>query len=290
MLRSGGLVVAVAAGLIAVNGSGASASGPPPGPVVVTGDYTGITTTVTKAGHPGSQQTKSSVGRRQRVACTSTESFNYKANMPDTETRNGVFGVYWLVFCSDGSGGLRWVPQAEPAGVRVSPSEAARRAIGRLPLPVPVVHHNPDRMGGRPATVVGVKTWWWVSSSSFRVMRQTVRVGGVWVTVMATPVRSVWRSGSAATPTVSCAGPGRAYDASRSASSQDTDCFTVYRESSASQPQTGPSPNDRYFTASVTVVWRVTWVGSGGSRGSLPDLSRTTSFPIAVEDVQAVNN
>lgn len=212
--------------------------------------------------------------------------------MPFTETRNGVFGVYWLVSCSNGWSGLQWIPQPQPqpVGVRMSPAEAARQAVGRLPLPMPGVHHNPDRMDGRPATVVGVKTWWWVSSSSFRVLRQTVRVGGVWATVTATPVRSVWRSGSSATPTVTCAGPGRAYDQSRSASSQDTYCFTVYRESSASQPQTGPTPNDRYFTASVTVVWRVSWVGSDGSHGSLPPLSRTASFPIAVEDVQAVNN
>jgi hypothetical protein len=108
--------------------------------------------------------------------------------------------------------------------------------------------------------------------------------------VTATPIDTYWESGSADAPNVTCDGPGTPYDTSRPASEQHTDCYTVYSRSSADQPQRGPSPNDRYFIAAVTVTWRVSWVGAGGSTGSLPTIRRRTTFPIAVGEVQTVNN
>ena len=171
----------------------------------------------------------------------------------------------------------------------VTPGELAQQAVDQLPLPTPQAQHNPNRMDGRPQTVVGVETWWWVDPASFRPITHTVRAGPVWATVTAQPVSTFWRSGSANADDVRCTGPGTPYDTARPADAQHTDCFTVYRRSSAGQPQSGPDPNDRYFTASVTVTWQVTWVGAGGAAGALPPLTRTSTFPIAVAEVQTVN-
>jgi hypothetical protein len=191
-----------------------------------------------------------------------------------------------------------WFPDAAPpvngtplppAAVAASPVVLARQAFGRLPLPVPRVHHSPDATGGRPQTVVGVQTWLWVDPATFAALTQTVSVGPVWATVTARPVSTVWSTGSPDAAPATCPGPGVAYDPRRAPGGQSTYCSTVYLRSSAGQPQTGPSDNDRFFTGSATTIWRVSWVGSGGAGGQLPDLQRTSSFPIAVAELQAVN-
>ena len=84
-------------------------------------------------------------------------------------------------------------------------------------------------------------------------------------------------------------GRGRRTTRRLPATAQSTNCATTYTRSSAGQPQTGPDPNDRFFTASATTTWRVTWVGNDGTAGVLPALTRTTTFPIAVAELQAVN-
>ena len=171
----------------------------------------------------------------------------------------------------------------------VTPGVLAARAVNFLPLPAPAVNHSPDRIGGIPETVVGIPTWWWVSPASFRVLRQTTAAGGVSATVTAIPVSTIWSPGEPGLPPLVCAGAGTPYDPSVPATAQSTNCATTYTRSSAGQPQTGPDPNDRFFTASATTTWRVTWVGSDGTAGVLPALTRTTTFPIAVAELQAVN-
>jgi hypothetical protein len=268
-----------------------AAAGQPPGPVVVSTDNHGgvVDTTVTTPGHAGGAQTIAA--SRPAVTCHSVLTTNYKTNMPMTDTRHGVFGVYYLVYCSDGSASLQWVPKNPQAGAtRATPATLAKRAVDHLPLPSPIARHNPSRVDGRSETIVGVQTWWWVSPASFQPISHTVRAGATWARVTAQPIATYWASGSSDAPNVTCDGPGTPYDESRSADEQHTDCYTVYSRSSADQPQSGPSPNDRYFIAAVTVTWRVTWVGAGGASGALPTIRRRTTFPIAVGEVQTVNN
>jgi hypothetical protein len=80
---------------------------------------------------------------------------------------------------------------------------------------------------------------------------------------------------------MSCAGPGTAYDPGRPASAQRTDCSYTYRQSSKSQPQ-------GVYRVTVTVVWGGTWVGSDGAGGGLPDISRSTTFPLPVAEGQGL--
>jgi hypothetical protein len=260
-----------------------------PGPITVKGNDSGVETTVTSPGRAGSVQQVSSKSTA-RITCHSTLPVNYKTNMPMAETRNGTFGEYYLVYCSNGNANLQWVPVSPQAATKATPATLAQRAVDRLPLASPTVNHNPSRVDGRPETIVGVQTWWWVSPASFHPITHTVRAGPTWARVTATPIATYWESGSADASNVTCDGAGTPYDESKPASEQHTDCYTVYSRSSADQPQSGPSPNDRYFIAAVTVTWRVTWVGAGGASGALPTIRRHTTFPIAVGEVQTVNN
>jgi len=232
------------------------------------------------------------------VTCTyQFDGSNYSGGWPQ-DILNGppVAGPGWWYYrsCSNGSFDHVWVSYGSPnaaAAPRVTPAQLAVQAANYLPLPAPVVHHNPDRgVGGRPETVVGVETWLWLSPGSYRTLRQTTAAGGVSATVTATPESTLWRTGSPDAPDVECAGPGVAYETNRAPAAQRTYCSTTYARSSASRPQTGPDPNDRFFVGSVTTTWRVTWTGTGGAAGSLPPLRRTTSFRLAVAELQAVND
>ena len=286
--------LAVAAAVAAIVGAGSTiALAGTGGPVVVSTDsHDGVVqTTVTSPGHQGSTVT-SAVKTSERT-CRSTPAVSPKAGVVQWgEERNGYWGLYYVVSCSDGTVSIDWVAQypisPSTTGSK-QPATLAQRAVDHLPLPSPAVHHNPSRVDGRPETIVGVQTWWWVAPSSFQPITHTVRAGGTWARVTATPTTTYWESGSADAPNVTCDGPGTPYDPRRPASEQHSDCYTVYSRSSADQPQRGPSPNDRYFVAAVTVSWHVTWVGAGGAAGALPTIRRRTTFPIAVGEVQTVN-
>lgn len=297
-LRRGALIAALVTASIAA--PGVAVAGGHDGPIIVDTDNNGdaVETTVTAPGGQGgainsvADHTTSAGQRGTQITCT----FSYpEGDQLFQETRDGVDGRYYFVGCSDGSRSQDWFPDTAPpppVGPRqpqVTAGQLAQQAVGRLPLPSPQVHHNPDAAGGRPQTVVGVDTWLWVDGTSYRRLTQTVAAGPVWATVTARPVSTYWRTGSADAADVRCAGPGVAYDSRRSPDGQSTYCSTVYRRSSASQPQSGPSENDRFFVGSATTRWQVSWVGAGGAAGQLPDLERTSSFRLAVAEVQSVN-
>jgi hypothetical protein len=120
--------------------------------------------------------------------------------------------------------------------------------------------------------------WFWVANWSSRTGR--AEAGAVWAEVTARPARLTINPG-AGQPPVSCAGPGAAYDRTRPAATQHSDCFHTYTRSSAGLPGSA-------YRVTVTVSWGGTWQGSGGTGGTLPTLSRSTSFPLPVAEGQAV--
>lgn len=275
--------------------------GPPP--IQVRGDNKGgaVETTVSGLGRsadlPGVRTAPPAVETALRGGGPScTEAFAGDDGQAFRETRNGVDGRYYFVNCSDGTHGLTWAPDSpSPPGrgasalAAVSMAELARQASDRLPLPAPVVKHSPDRVSGRPETVVGFRTWFWVDPASYRPLTQTVTAGAVTATVTARPVSTHWVSGSPDAPDVTCPGPGVPYDPRLDSSVQSTYCATTYARSSARRPQTGPDANDRFFLGSATTRWQVSWTGTGGVQGQLPDLERTSTFQLAVAELQAVN-
>jgi hypothetical protein len=270
----------------------ASADDPPP--IVVVGDNNGgISTGVYEPGSTPEADVERAAN--ESLTCSySPDTSNHSSGIPQWEVdapHTGEKGAWFFRQCSDGSFTVVWVPAEGGAlGVpRVSPGELAVQAANYLPLPAPAVRHSPDRAHGRPQTIVGLETWLWVDRSTFAELRQSTSAGGVSATVTARPVSTVWRTGSPDAPGVVCPGPGVPYDTRRGAEGQSTYCSTVYARSSADRPQTGPAPEDRFFIGTATTVWRISWVGTGGAAGALPDLRRTSAFPLAAAEIQAVN-
>jgi hypothetical protein len=162
-------------------------------------------------------------------------------------------------------------------GATVTPEQMARTAQESLLLPLPDVQTAPPR-GSQG--LVGLPEWVWVSHGQWHPLTKRAAAGGVWAEVTATPKRMVITPG-AGLAAVACTGPGTAYDPHRAASVQHTDCSFTYGRSSAGQPGS-------VYRVTVRVVWGGSWVGSGGTGGALPDISRSTRFSLRVAEAQGL--
>lgn len=286
-----GTAAAAGAFLVASLGSPTAASaGDKPPIVVVDGDpRTGVVgTTVSAPGSPATGSGAPSPGgnssNQSGVTCAWTVEPDYSQRLFQW-LGSDPNGTWYDVSCSDGSSyaGV-YVP---PAAGNIPPAVVlagalAKRAANTLVLPKPRVSRNP----AGPA-LVNLPTWWWVDGAQWAPLRQRTQAGPVWAEVTATPVSTSWDPGDGSSP-VTCDGPGTPYDTSRPAAGQSTNCFFTYRRSSAGQPQTGPSQNDRFFIVTVSTTWRVTWTGFGGSGGTLPLITTSSSFPLAVTQRETV--
>lgn len=266
--------------------------------VTVTNNFWGIETTVTSrqgsAGQPSTDR-----AAPQLVNYAPGPNGQTCVMTPDVGDRSllstSVSGLMWTLSCPSGQytgvfvgggGRLGFVQSAltaVPVGGQapVSPTVLAQRAESLLLLPAPAARHNPSE------ALTGLATWWWVDPAQWRTLSQRTAAGPVWAQVTARPVSSTWDAGDGTAP-LTCAGPGTSYSPNEPASAQSSDCTHTYTRSSAGQPQTGPEPNDRYFTVSVTVRWAVSWVGAGGTAGSLPPIGRRYSFPLRVAERETV--
>lgn len=159
----------------------------------------------------------------------------------------------------------------------VTPQELAQQAWGTLRLPLPDVRTAPPR---GTQGLVGLAEWVWVSGAQWRPLAKTASAGGVWARVTATPKQLTIAPG-AGLPAVRCDGPGTAYNPSRPASAQRTNCSYTYLRSSKGQPHGA-------YQMTVTVVWSGAWIGSGGTGGGLPEISRSTTFGVRVAEGQGL--
>lgn len=242
--------------------SPASANGP--GGVDVTENIPGrVDTTVEIPGEPGSNGDGGGArpaGGGPTITCTIEE--------------GGAFGSTYLVrVCSDATQTI-YVPPTPgtPGTPSLTPVELAQSASNRLTLPRPAVGFSPDP-ASHPYQLVNLPVWWW--TLNWAPLSQRTAVGGVFAEVTATPVQSAFDGGDGSEP-MPCDRAGQVWHSGLAEDSPKA-CRFTYRHSG-----TG-------LTATITTTWRVTWVGSGGSGGRLPDITTSTSQQLTVYERQAVN-
>jgi hypothetical protein len=141
---------------------------------------------------------------------------------------------------------------------QVTPQQLLVQALRELTVP----HLQPATAPPRGTDgLVGLPEWFWVPSAEWHARSVTVTAGPVWATAVAAPIGLALQPGPGLSP-VSCAGAGTAYNARKPSAQQHTGCSYTYQRPSAGQPE-------NVYHASLTVTWRVSWTGSGGSGGVL---------------------
>jgi hypothetical protein len=157
-----------------------------------------------------------------------------------------------------GTGQLGALVSNPAAAPQLAPQLLRVQALGELNVP----HLQPATAPPRgSAGLVGLPEWFWVPADQWRTRSVTVAAGPAWATVVAAPIGLTFEPGAGLRP-VSCSGPGTAYDRRKPSVQQHTDCSYTYERPSTSQPES-------VYHASLTVTWRVSWTGSGGSGGVL---------------------
>jgi len=194
---------------------------------------------------------------------------NFEAGSP---TAHPIEGNSYYVVCHhpDGRTTIHQIVYRRGVTVVDGPT-LAREAFRRLPLDYPVPATAPPYSGPQ---LVGVRTWLWIDPADYRAITATADVPGLTVTATATPIDVRWTMGDG-TPTFSCNGPAIAYRPDQPDASQHTDCSHVYQRSGS-------------YTATAVIDWTVTWQASDGTSGTLPTVTRATTFPIDARQRQAV--
>ena len=151
--------------------------------------------------------------------------------------------------------------------------EVADYAVGQLGLeaPEPVV---------APPTVqiVGIETWFAVTSKLRGYPDSSAQAGSVWATVSAYFSEATWDFGSHGR-LVCTADAGRTWDPSLSGDRQRSACTKVFETESGSGG----------LDATVTVRWRIYWRSSEHSGWRRhDDFTLTTMVPLDVRQIQAV--
>ena len=193
---------------------------------------------------------------------------------PGPLATNPVAGEQYFVVCTDADGDtfVRVITYQPGVNVIDAPT-LARQAFKILPLDYPLPSTAPP--ASQPQ-LVGVRTWLWIDPADYRPITASVAVPGLEVTATATPQQVRWLMGDA-DHVVTCDGPGTPYAAAVPDDAQHTDCSYVFQRSGD-------------VTVTAVIDWVVTWRATDGSGGTLPTVSRGTSFPLAVAQRQAIIN
>jgi hypothetical protein len=224
-------------------------------------------------GGPGSGGGSGGSGGSKKYACTLT---------PLSEAQVRYLGLppapkgeRWEAITCPGTSPFGGVTLVSKNGTpAVTPQELLQVAMGELKVPTLRPGTAPPL---RREGLVGLPEWFWIPRGEWHPVTVTVRAGPVWAEAIATPEQLTFFPGGGLA-SASCAGPGTPYSARVAAGS----CWYTYAQSSALQPR-------HAYQASVTVTWRVTWVGSGGTGGVVdPALQVGYPFALRVAEAQAL--
>ncbi|MBN6050732.1 hypothetical protein JYK22_02205, partial [Nonomuraea sp. RK-328] len=192
----------------------------------------------------------------------------------------GAHGILY-VQCDSGPQGqqnlFEGVVPDDPADAAVTPGMLLEQALRQLKPSAPRVATAPPR--GKDG-LVGLRHYFWVERSQWRVISERATAGSVWAEVMAKPEALVIKPGIGQ-DAVTCKGPGMPFEAATNSADQKNGCSHLFTRSSAGLP------GSRY-QVTVSIVWSASWTGSGGAGGSLPSITTSTTFPLRIAEGQAL--
>ncbi|MFJ6798527.1 hypothetical protein [Streptomyces sp. NPDC091268] len=180
-----------------------------------------------------------------------------------------------------------WAPNGTPPPIRnaVTPEVLAQLAYNRISVPETKVTLAPEAN-----TKVNLPTWAWLDKGTFQPVSVTasLNAGGVNVsaTTTAKPVSLTLKPG---TPDARLH-PG----SGECAINADGTIGTPFTPGSADKtPPCGltylRSSGNGSYALEASLTWEVTWSGSNGQNGTLPNGTFTTVQNITVQEIQAIN-
>ena len=162
----------------------------------------------------------------------------------------------------------------------ITTAELAQQALKSIAFPHPSGDRSPSPgqlYRGFPYTYVGLQTFYWTSGDSWKTLTATASADGLTATVTAKPTGLIYDSGDGSS-TVACDGPGRPWT-SADGNGPPTDGACAYEYTKVTS-----SP----IMSTQSIVWKITWIGTGGTAGEIPQLTTSTSGQLNVMQIQTV--
>jgi len=197
-------------------------------------------------------------------------------------------GAWYSVTCDDVATGAQvtqtvWVTNPPATVPPVDPRVLALQAENSINLPDPSIRLDPSG-----SSVVGLATWLWIDPVVWQDRGVTASAGSVSATAVAHPVGVTWSTGDGGS--VTCGGPGSAYDPALPSVWQTTYCSHTYARTSIGQPSPDGDPDHGQYRVVATIEWAVTWTAVGAPGGGrLPTLYTTSTVPLRVVQIESLN-
>lgn len=149
-------------------------------------------------------------------------------------------------------------------------------------IPAPFGEFAPPAHKG----LISIGTWFWVSPTVWQPKSVTAWVptpaGPVTATTTATPYKLVFDPGDGmfGSGKKSCFGPGLRWS-EIIGEDAPSPCMYAYKHSSAID-------GSGLFSASLSIIWKITWRSNTGSFGTLPDVTTSSSHQMRIREFQAL--
>lgn len=174
------------------------------------------------------------------------------------------------------------IPEVENA---VTPEILAQLAYNRIKVPDTKVTLAPEN-----TTKVNLPTWAWLDKTEFKDVSVTasINVGGVNIqaTTTAKPVSLKLEPGTTDAETYPASGECEFHDDgsigepyAKGKADETPPCGLMYLRSSG----------DGTYKLQATITWDITWTGTGGAGGDLPDGEFGNDQAVIVQEIQSVN-
>ncbi|MER5222144.1 hypothetical protein [Streptomyces flaveus] len=180
-----------------------------------------------------------------------------------------------------------WAENGETPDIEtaITPEVLAGLAYGQIKVPGTEVTLAPEG-----TTKVNLRTWAWLDKGEFKPVSVTASLNtpglNIQATTTAKPVSLKLEPGTADAETYPASG--------ECAINDDGSIGEPYAKGKADQtPPCGlkylRSSGDGTYKLQATITWDITWVGTGGAGGDLPDGTFGNDQEITVQEIQSIN-
>ncbi|MGW3950110.1 hypothetical protein ACWEKM_03855 [Streptomyces sp. NPDC004752] len=163
------------------------------------------------------------------------------------------------------------------------PETLAAYAYDQISVPKTEIELKPETK-----STVNLPTWVWLDKGTFTdvTVRAELPGTGLWAETTAKPVALHLEPGTADAETYPASGDCTIND--------DGSIGTPYEKGSAGRtPPCGitylRATNGQPYQLKASITWQITWVGTGGAKGDLPDGTFETAQDMNVQEIQSVN-